>query len=89
MGGDRDAGRGGRPCRGRGHRDGVRIQVARRDRAALRRQLADKLAAYPRATAGHYRELAGEGVHGRDRYLRCHWLSAAQGACSSTTRWDA
>ena len=59
--GDPDAGRGIRPRHGLGRRDGVRVPVARRDRASLRRQLADELAAHARATAGHHRELAGEG----------------------------
>ena len=79
MAGDRDAGRGGRPRRGRGHRDGVGVQVARRDRAALRRQLADKLAADARAAAGHHRELAGERVHGHDRLLAVPLLVNAPG----------
>ena len=89
MAGDPDAGRGGRPRRGRGHRDGVGVQVAGRDRASLRRQLADKLAAHARATAGHNRELARERVHGHDGYLLCHCSSTIQGACSSVTRRDA
>jgi hypothetical protein len=61
MAGDPDAGRGARPRRGRSLRDGAGVQVACRDRAALRRQLADKLAAHAGATAGHHRELAREG----------------------------
>ena len=63
MAGDLDAGRGARPRQGRGLRDGVRVQVAGRDRAALRRQLADQLAAHAGAAAGHHRELPGERVH--------------------------
>jgi hypothetical protein len=86
MAGDLDAGRGRRPRRGRGHRDGVRVQVAGRDRAALRRQLADKLAPDAGTTAGHHRELARERVHGHDRYLVCQCSSTLQGACTSTTR---
>jgi hypothetical protein len=58
--GDRGPGRGSCPGRGRGHRDRVRIQVARRDRAALRRQLADELAAYAGAAARDNRQLSGE-----------------------------
>jgi hypothetical protein len=44
MAGDLDAGRGVRPRQGRGLRDGIRVQVADRDRASLRRQLAGELA---------------------------------------------
>ena len=86
MAGDLDAGRGGRPRRGRGHRNGVGVQVARRDRASLRRQLADKLAAHPGTAAGHHRELVRERIHGHDGYLLCQCSSTLQGACSSTTR---
>ena len=68
------------PGHGRGLRDVVRVQVARRDRAALRRQLADKLAAHAGATAGHHRELPAERVHGHDACPLCH--------CPSTRRGD-
>ena len=44
-------------------RDGVRVHVAGRDRASLRRELPGKLTAHARATAGHHRELPGERVH--------------------------
>ena len=40
--------------------DGVRVQVAGRDRASLRRQLADQLAAHTGAAAGHHGELGGK-----------------------------
>ena len=89
MAGDLDAGRGGRPRGGCGHRDGVRVQVAGGDRAALRGELADQLTADPRAPAGYHRELAGERVHGHDRYLPFRRVSTLQGARSSTTRRDA
>ena len=46
MAGDQDAGRSVGLRQGRGLRDGVRVQVAGRDRASLRRQLADELAAH-------------------------------------------
>src|ERR1019366_5985495 len=63
MAGDPDAGRGGPPRPGRGPRDGVRVQVACRDRASLRRQLADKLAAHAGTASGHHRKLPRERVH--------------------------
>ena len=47
----------------RGLRDRVGVPVAGRDRASLRRQLADQLAAHARAAAGHHRELPRERVH--------------------------
>jgi hypothetical protein len=80
MAGDRDTGRGARPHGRRGRRDGVRVDVTRRDRTAMRRQLTDKLAANARAAPGHYRELAGKGVHGVLPYLPCHCLSTLDGA---------
>jgi hypothetical protein len=58
--GDPDAGWDTRPRRSRGLRDGVRVPVARGDRASLRGQLADELAAHARAAAGHRRKLPGE-----------------------------
>jgi hypothetical protein len=61
--GDQDAGSGVRPRQGRGFRHGVRVPVARRDRAALRRELADQLAAHAGAAPGHHGELAREGFH--------------------------
>ena len=42
---------------------GVLVQIAGSDRAALCRQLADKLAAHTGTTTGHYRELARKRVH--------------------------
>jgi hypothetical protein len=47
--GYRDTGAGACPHGRRGRRDGVRVDVTRRDRTAMRRQLADKLAANARA----------------------------------------
>src|SRR5262245_38033388 len=60
MAGDPGPGRGARPRQVRGLRDGVRVPVAGRDRAALRRQLPGKLAAHAGTAAGHHRELPGE-----------------------------
>jgi len=88
------AGMAGHPYAGRrfglgqryGHRGGVGMQVAGRDRAPPGRELPDKLAAHPRAAAGHYRELVREPVHTHNRYRRCHCSSTIQGACTSTIR---
>ena len=83
--GDPDAGRGLRLGQGHGLRHGVRVQVAGRHRAALRRQLTGKLAAHARATAGHYRELSCERIHSHDGYRWCHCGSTIQGARTSTS----
>ncbi|HJZ26122.1 MAG TPA: SDR family NAD(P)-dependent oxidoreductase [Streptosporangiaceae bacterium] len=66
--------------------DGVRVQVAGRDRASLRRQLADKLTAHAGTAAGHDRELVRERVHGHDGYRLCQCSSTLHGAWTSTTR---
>src|SRR5690349_13404740 len=42
---------------------GIRVEVAGRDRAPQRRELADKLPAHAGATAGHDRELVRKRVH--------------------------
>ena len=68
------------------HRDGVRhsigVPVAGGDRAALRRQLADELAAHARTTAGHDRKLACEPIHRLPSGLtvcRVHTISKYRG----------
>jgi hypothetical protein len=83
MAGDPDTGRGVCPSHGHGLRDGVRIPVAGRDRASLRRELADKLAAYPRATAGHHGELTREGSV--LRHLTCSHLKMRLAMNPNTT----
>ena len=83
MAGDPDAGRGTRPRHGRGLRDGVRVQVARRDRAPLRRQLAGKLAAHAGATAGHRREFPNEC---RARHLALFRSDDSAGVGQTVTR---
>src|SRR5262249_12116527 len=60
MSGDPDARGGARLGLSRGLRDGLPVDVARRDRASLLRQLADELTAHARAAAGYHRELPRE-----------------------------
>ena len=85
MGADPHAGPGVSARDDRGLRDGVRVHVAGRDRASLRRELAGKLAAHARATAGHHRELPGERVHSPGtshcyhRIIRPDWLADCGG----------
>jgi hypothetical protein len=58
--GDPDIGRSAILRHGRGRRDGVRVPVACRDRAPLRRELADELTAHAGASAGYHGELSIE-----------------------------
>ena len=60
MAGHPDLGHGDLSRDGRGLRDGLRVQVTRRDRASLHCQLAGKLAAHAGTAAGHHRELPGK-----------------------------
>ena len=86
MAGDRDAGWRGRPRGGRGHGDGVRVQVARRDRAALRRQLAASSRPMPKPPPVTTASLPVNESIAHDRYLRCHCSSTIHGAWTSTAR---
>jgi hypothetical protein len=67
MAGDQHARRRIRPCHHRGLLDRLRVEVAGRDRATLRGELADELPAHARRAAGDHRELPGEGA---DRAVR-------------------
>ena len=65
MAADTDTVRSVRLCHRHGLRDGSGVPVTRRDRAPLRGQLTDQLAAHPRAAASHHRKLAREPIHSR------------------------